>query len=120
MDELLELIIPLKSDYMTTVRLATGGACSLAGLNLDDSEDCKVCVTESLLLIMRAGYSRARISFQKGDGLFVRIAGEASEGGAESSPEDEISCALLGALVENLTMERGDNCVSGVCFRFAV
>jgi len=55
-----------------------------------------------------------------GDGLSVRIAGEAAEGGAESSPEDEISCALLGALVENLTMERGDNGVSGVCFRFAV
>lgn len=120
MKEFFTMILPLKSDYMTTVRLATGGVCSLAGLGLDDSEDCKVCVTESLLLIMRAGYTRARLTFCGEEGLSVRISGEEAEGAVQTSQEDEISCALLGALVENLTMERGENGVSGVSFRFAV
>ena len=55
MDELLSLRVALSPDVMTTVRLATGGVCSLVSLSYDDGEDCKVCVTESLLLLVRGG-----------------------------------------------------------------
>ena len=40
MEELLTLNVLLKNELMTTVRLATGGVCSLEGLSLDGSEDC--------------------------------------------------------------------------------
>ena len=75
MKRLLHLGVPLGSEIMTTVRLATGGVCSLAGLDLERSEDCKVCVTESLLLLTHAGYREASIDFSEDEGLRARIAG---------------------------------------------
>ena len=60
MNALIDLKIPLESDLMTTVRLLTGGVCSLVGLGLEESEDCKVCVTESLLLLKHGGCRAAQ------------------------------------------------------------
>lgn len=117
MKNAMTMIFPLNSDYMTTVRLATGGVCSLAELNLDDSEDCKVCVTESLLVFMRNGFTSARLVFTCEQGLHVQIFAEGSPT-AQLSVEDEISFALLGALVSDLSMQKTDGCVSEISFRF--
>ncbi len=118
MKEMMTFSFRLESDYLTTVRLATGGLCSLAGLNLDDSEDCKVCVTESLLLLMRSGYTRASIAFLEEDGLSVNIKGIEKTSLAKPSDEDEIAFALLGALVNGLAMEKNEKGVHAIAFRF--
>ena len=75
------LELALKNELMTTVRLATGGVCSLAGLGLDDSEDCKVCVTESLLLLKHRGYLSAEIRYGYEDGFEISIEGKSVGGG---------------------------------------
>ena len=77
MKDLMKLELPLGGEIMTTVRLTTGGICSLAGMDLDASEDCKVCVTESLLLLMHAGYRRAAVQqpLAGQPGLRQRLAG---------------------------------------------
>ena len=118
MEELLALSFALKSDLFTTVRLTAGGICARAGLSLDDAEDCKVCVTESLLLFMRNGYSSARVQFAQDNGVCVRLTGENGRGAAGDSAEDEISYSLLGAWVENLNVERKDGAVTEITFRF--
>ena len=116
MKELLSLRFPLESGIMTTVRLTTGGACSAVGLDLDMSEDCKVCVTESLLLLMHAGYAFARVHFSEHDGLFVQLTGEErGKGGAYT--EDEISVALLEAIAE-AAFEHTGGSLTGISFRF--
>lgn len=103
MTKLMSLEFPLKSEMMTTVRLVTGGVCSVAGLNLDESEDCKVCVTESLLLLARRGYTQAKVSFGGEGRLEVVLEGAAKTFAPdERSAEEEISIALLSALVDNL------------------
>lgn len=117
MKELLLLRFPLGSDILTTVRLATGGVCSLAGLGLDESEDCKVCVTESLLLLQHGGSSAARLAFYSDGGLTVEVASEEA-GTPAPCAEDEISLALLSALVENLVIEREGEKLFSVKFRF--
>ncbi len=117
MEKIIELTFALKSDIMTTVRLTAGGVCARAGLSLDDGEDCKVCVTEGLLLLMRNGFSFARVLFSEEDGLFIRLAGEERNSCVTESSEDEISYALLGALVDRLTVERKDGVVSEIAFR---
>ena len=98
MNKILELSFPLSEKIMTTVRLTAGGVCALCGLDLDTSEDCKVCITESLLLLLHRGYRDARICFSRDERLYIRIGGE-TPGEETGSAEDEISLALLGALV---------------------
>ena len=90
---------PLSGEYFTTVRLAVGGLCALAGFDVDSAEDFKVCVTESLLILKRNGFSTATISIQMGESLLCSVAGEELGGENEDSPEDEISRALLSALL---------------------
>lgn len=118
MEELLRINVPLKNELMTTVRLTTGGICSLAGLSLDGSEDCKVCVTESLLLLMHGGYPSACVRFSADDGLEVSVSGEGDRRAATECAEDEISVALLNALTEGVNLQKEGGCLRSIGFRF--
>lgn len=118
MEELLTLKVQLKNELMTTVRLATGGVCSLAGLSLDGSEDCKVCVTESLLLLMHGGFSCATLRFCRGEGLEIEATGEGDGKRTETCVEDEISVALLNALTEGVNLQKEGGCLRAIGFRF--
>ena len=69
MKKVFDLHCPISREVMTAVRLATGAVCSLAGLDLDRGEDCKVCVTESLLLLTHEGFSEANVHFSWVDRL---------------------------------------------------
>ena len=91
--------LPLTGEYLTTVRLTTGGLCSLAGFDVDTAEDYKVCVTESLLILKRSGFTSARIEYTLGEPLLCAICGEERGGEVEEGIDDEISYALLGALL---------------------
>ena len=118
MMEVLSLRVALGPDVMTTVRLATGGVCSLLSLSYDDGEDCKVCVTESLLLLLRGGYARANVVFSDGDALSVRVEGEGTAQGGAESDEDEIALALINALARGVVMERRDGAIAKITFTF--
>lgn len=118
MEELLRINVPLKNELMTTVRLATGGICSLAGLSMDGSEDCKVCVTESLLLLMHGGYPSACVCFASDGGLEVKVTGEGVCRPAAECAEDEISVALLNALTEGVNLQKEGGCLRSIGFRF--
>lgn len=109
--------LPLTGEYLTTVRLTTGGLCSLVGFDVDSAEDFKVCVTESLLILKRRGYRSATIDFTVGEALGCRICGQESGGEQEDSAEDAISHALLSALVGNVEFEQDDD-GSVRCIRF--
>lgn len=100
--------LPLSNEYLTTVRLTTGGLCSLAGFDVDSSEDFKVCVTESLLILRRNGFRAAAVEFEIGEMLSFSAAG--LEGGEpeEKGADEEISYALLNALVGNVQFERNE------------
>ena len=91
--------MPIEGEYLTTVRLTVGGLCALVGLDVDGIEDYKVCVTESLLLLKRNGYSVAEIVFYVQDTLTFSVTGMEKTEVEEESIEDEISKALLSALL---------------------
>lgn len=112
--------LPLVSDFLTTVRLATGGVCALSGLDVDYTEDIKVCVTEGLLILKRNGYARARVSFFFAENGKIKCAlsgleqgGNAKEAG---SADDEISFALLSALVAENNVTRIGETVTAITF----
>lgn len=109
--------LPLTGEYLTTVRLTTGGLCALVGFDVDLTEDFKVCVTESLLILKRNGYGSAAIDFSVGEalGCFVRGLERVEE--KENTAEDEISRALLSALLGKVEFETNENGeVSGIRF----
>lgn len=94
--------LPLTGEYLTTVRLTTGGLCTLVGFDVDAAEDYKVCVTESLLILKRNGYTRASICFTVGEALACQVSGTQKDGEKQDALEDEISRALLSALLGNV------------------
>lgn len=109
--------LPLTGEYLTTVRLTTGGLCSLVGFDVDFAEDFKVCVTESLLILKRNGYVNATIDFEVGEALGCHIVGKERTGAKENLMEDEISRALLSALLGEVDIETDENGeVSGIRF----
>ena len=118
MKNLLSLDFQLNHELMTTLRLATGGICSLVGLDLEATEDCKVCVTESLLLFMHNGYSAARVNFAQDDGVHIHIAAEGDKQECIEIPEDGISSALLVALANDVNIKREGDCLKAIEFRF--
>ena len=84
--------LPLTGEYLTTVRLTTGGLCALSGFDVDSTEDYKVCVTESLLILKRNGFKRAQICFEVGEMLACVVRGENRDETQEvDSLEEEIS-----------------------------
>ena len=118
MKTLLSLDVQLNHELMTTLRLTTGGICSLAGLDIDETEDCKVCVTESLLLLMHSGYPSARVSFTRDEGVYVHIEAIGMKREGEESQDDSISSALLFALAEDVNMEKEKDFLKAIGFRF--
>lgn len=119
MNALMNMRFPLGSEMMTTVRLTTGGLCALSGFDMDESEDCKVCVTESLLLLMHAGFSHATLSFTEEDGeLAICVLGDGERSEAHTMPEDEISASLLEALARQVAFEKQGGSLVAVSFRF--
>ena len=118
MNHLLSLDCQLNSELMTTVRLATGGICSYVGLDIDATEDCKVCVTESLLLLLHGGYPHARVSFYEDEGVYVQIEAKGNKQEIIKVPDDGISSALLKALANDVNMKKEEDCLKAIEFRF--
>ncbi len=114
--EKFSVTLPLTGEYLTTVRLTTGGLCALVGFDVDAAEDYKVCVTESLLILKRNGFSSATIEFVVGEALACKIVGVEEKGERENSFEDEISRALLSALVGEVQFTKDQDRVVAIAF----
>ena len=108
--------VPLTGEYLTTVRLTTGGICALAGFDVDETEDFKVCVTESLLILKRNGFLSASVGFTLGETLACSIKGEMLGGEKEDALEDEISRALLSALLGSVDFKKDSERVVEIAF----
>ncbi len=117
MKNIFSVTLPLTGEYLTTVRLTTGGLCSLVGFDVDLAEDFKVCVTESLLILKRNGYANATIDFTIGEALGCHLYGKELGEATEDDVEDEISRSLLSALVGDVQFESNEKGgVSGIHF----
>ena len=108
--------LPLESGFFTTVRLTTGGLCALAGFDFECTEDFKVCVTESLLILKRNGFKRVSICFEVGEMLECTLAGVGEPTDKAEGMEDEISYALLDALLGKVEFEKEQERVVKISF----
>ncbi len=99
------------SEFNTALRLVAGAFCSLAEKDVDAAEDFKVCVTESALILRNCGFARLCAKFSAQDGLKAVLSGE---GGAPRDADNELSLALIGALVENCGIDRRGGIITAV------
>lgn len=92
------------SEYMTALRLVAGAVCSAADADVDTLEDFKVCVTESALILKNCGFESVKAEFDTDGGVVAELKGI---GGENKAGENELSLALIGALVSEC--EIGEN-----------
>ena len=78
----------------------------MADFDVESTEDFKVCVTESLLILRRSGFTSARIGYTLGQPLLCEVVGEKREGERQEGVDDEISFALLAALLGEVDYEK--------------
>ena len=83
---------------------------------MDTAEDYKVCVTESLLILKRNGFSTASIEFTVGDALGCAVSGVGEVGEMGDSLEDGISRALLLALLGTVDFVKESDRVVKIVF----
>lgn len=91
------------SEYMTALRLVTGAVCSAHEVDLDTLEDFKVCVTESAIILKNCGFESVSVEFGGGDRLVCAVSGE---GGKPAEGGNELSLALISALVGECKIEK--------------
>lgn len=72
-EDVIKLTIPNKPDYISIVRLTTSAICSNIGLNIDDIEDMKVCISEAFINALCKS-DEVSIEFQvKTDRLIMKV-----------------------------------------------
>lgn len=91
------------SEYMTALRLCCGAVCSAHELDLDALEDFKVCVTESAIILKNCGFETVTAVFGGDEELACEVYGE---GGTPKGGDNELSLALISALVESCDIVR--------------
>ncbi|MDE6585879.1 MAG: ATP-binding protein [Clostridia bacterium] len=102
------------SEYMTALRLVCGAVCSVHGLNVDDLEDFKVCVTESAIILKNCGFCTCTVLFKDDNGLVCEVTGE---GGNPKEGETELSLALISALVSDCEISRRGEVINKVTLK---
>ena len=101
------------SEYMTALRLVCGAVCSAHGLDLDETEDFKVCVTESAIILKNCGFECVTAVFCGGE-VKCTVYGE---GGTPKEGENELSLALISALVKECDIERQGDVIKRVTLK---
>lgn len=102
------------SEYMTALRLVAGAVCNAHGLDVDTLEDFKVCVTESAIILKNCGFESARVVFCGKDSAECTVTGI---GGAPCDGDNELSLALISALVGECEIKRRGEIIEEVILK---
>lgn len=102
------------SEYLTALRLVSGAVCSAVDVAVDALEDFKVCVTESALVLKNGGFERVRAEFDTKKGVKATLTGL---GGNAKEGDNELSLALIGALVESCDINNKDGIIDRITLK---
>lgn len=104
------------SEYLTAVRLVVGAVCAQSDKDLDCTEDFKVCVTESCLILKNCGYENAEITFKvyAKNGVCAEVRGT---GGTPCAGDNDFSLALISALVSSCDIEKAGEAICKVILK---
>ncbi len=103
------LILPIKSDYVSTARLTASSVANRMGFNIDEVEDIKVAVAEVCNIILTKageGSNQYRISFDvKSDMLLITFTGEKEPFKCfKDTIENEYGLYIMKALMDSVEL----------------
>ena len=102
------------SEYLTALRLVAGAICSSADVDVDALEDFKVCVTESALVLKNGGFECVKAEFNSVKGVTATLTGM---GGNAKKGDNELSLALIGALVESCDINEKNGIIDRITLK---
>lgn len=102
------------SEFMTALRLTVGAVCAMADSDIDLTEDMKVCVTESCLLLKDCGYEDVIIELGCQGGVCAKVSGE---GGNPEDKDNGFSLALISALVSSCEITKDNGIIKGLTLK---
>ena len=100
------------SEYLTALRLVAGAICNVREIDLDTLEDFKV--TESAIILKNCGFSSVEVVFGGEDELYCTLSGE---GGTPVAGDNELSLALVSALVADCELKKQDGIIEKVTLK---
>lgn len=108
--EKINLTIPKKSEYMSTIRLTTSALSNMNGFNVDEIEDIKVIISEVCTLFINGVENNSEpinIKYEMENGkLNVEVTdlnkGEISE---EKSTNNNMSIMIIESLADNYNFD---------------
>lgn len=103
---LVEVTIPLRSRYASTLRLVAASLAADAGFSIDDIDDIRLALDEAFTLLAdRYGDRRCRTLFDVTNGRF-RATVQGEDGSSDVTPDD-LAMSILSAVVDRVTFEPG-------------
>jgi len=120
MSDRITLQIPSKPDYLLTARLAASSVASRMGFDVNDIEDIKTAIAESLLIIIHQNKSAAiAIAFlNEGESLTVEVEGVLGDVPEIEFENEDISLSryLIEALADDSNFEENDGLIGKIQF----
>lgn len=110
------LVLPAKSEYVSTARLTASSLANRVGFNIDEVEDIKVAVSEVCNMVLSMSgtkLSQYRILFEI-NGKEIRISFNGEDGSFEClnhSDENEYGLYIMQALMDSVELCNEDNSI---------
>ena len=106
---MLHLVLPTKSEFVSTARLTASSVANRVGFNIDEVEDIKVAVAEVCNIILsKVGdeISQYKISFEiNSDNLEITFTGGETELGCfDGAVENEYGLYIMKALMDSVEL----------------
>jgi anti-sigma regulatory factor (Ser/Thr protein kinase) len=116
MEKEIVLELPLCSNNLLCARLTTFAVCSLMKIDINETEDIKVCVNEACLIMMNSRYSNVNVKYNMENNLKICVQGSGSCLNPINSDEDskELSLMLLNSLVDEVDYKKDGGIISSI------
>ena len=106
-NDIIEIRIPAKPEYVLVVRLTASAITARVGLNIDDIEDFKVAIAEACISIInqKKKYKMLKIVFEIGNSIRVIVSGDeiANEDSEEEKTEEQdLSQYIIESLMDSV------------------
>jgi len=106
-NDIIEIRIPAKPEYVLVVRLTASAITARVGLNIDDIEDFKVAIAEACISIInqKKKYKMLKIVFEIDNSIRVIVSGDeiANEDSEEEKTEEQdLSQYIIESLMDSV------------------